>query len=396
MSRIPKPASITGLKAIHSVLADGTRKTFYYHRATGIALGNDHALAMQRVAEINALKGPEVRTRQAGSLAALVVEFRQSPEHVKMANTTKALWRPYLVDMEERLGNWTPEMLTLPLVSKLKALLIKKHGSGSARNRFKCYSRIWNWGRANGLIRVENPFMRPGSFATSNRKPPKKPIWRKADIEAFLKATRKVNVGGNPSLMTAPQFTEERVPDDVRMALLLGLFTLQRQADVLSMRANFIDSDRKGQLWMTVTQHKTREVVRFPLLSPLVAELKRQKIEVGSATPLVGTKSGKEFDKSNFYRKFSTWLEAAGITTLDYRALRRSGMVWLAEAGVSTSMIAALSGHAIQDTQKILDTYIVKTEKLAAGATDGFEKILKSEEFRSLAALIEDDEALSS
>ena len=83
MSRISMPAPILMVKFANSMPMPPRH---------GHPLGNDHALAMQRVAEINALKGPEVHTRQAGSLAALVAEFRQSPEHVKMADTTKALW----------------------------------------------------------------------------------------------------------------------------------------------------------------------------------------------------------------------------------------------------------------------------------------------------------------
>jgi integrase len=378
MPKHAKPAPVTGLKAVNKRLADGTVKTFFYDRATKLALGSDRAAAIRRIAEIQAMSGPELRVRKSGSIAALVAEFRQSPEYVVLADSTKALWRPFLTDLEERVGHWTPRMFTLPLASKFKATLIKKHGSGSARNRFKCYARLWNWGRANGSVESENPFERPGAFANSNAKPKTKPIWRAADVSAFLSASRARDFGGAPGRIVERPLAYEPIPDDIRMSFILGLFTLQRQADVLAMTADQITKDKSGRLWMRITQQKTGEMLRFPLLSLLADELARQGIEIGMPTPLVRTRSGGKFEKRNFGRKFSTWLEAARIDHLDYRALRRSGMVWLAEAGVNTPMIAALSGHSIAVTQGILDTYIVKTDRLAAGAVDAFERIVNS------------------
>lgn len=378
MPKRAKPTPVTGLKSVSKLLADGTVRTFFYHRGTKLALGTDRAAAIRRIAEIEAMSGPELRVRKSGSIAALVADFRQSPEYVGLADSTKALWRPFLVDLEERVGDWTPRMFSLPLASKFKATLIKKHGSGSARNRFKCYARLWNWGRANGQVDGENPFERPGSFSKSNAKPKAKPIWRAADVGAFLSASRGRDFGGSPSQLADRTLQYEPVPDDMRMALLLGLFTLQRQADVLAMSAENISRDKDGRLWMRITQQKTDATLRFPLMSFLVDEIVRQGIEIGMPTPLVRTRSGGKFEKRNFGRKFSTWLEAAKISHLDYRALRRSGMVWLAEAGVNTPMIAALSGHSIAVTQSILDAYIIKTERLAAGAVDAFERILSS------------------
>lgn len=386
MPKATKPAPVPGLKGVTKRLADGTVKTFFYDRRTRLALGTDRAAAIRRLAEIDAMNGPEpLRRRQAGSIAALIAEFKASPEHTGLADSTKALWRPFLTDLEERVGDWAPKMFSLQLASKFKSNLIKEHGSGSARNRFKAYSRLWNWGRANGLVDSENPFERPGSFTKSNKKPGKKPIWRMPDVRTFLDAKRDRNLGGNPALLKERVTEVEHVPDDIRLAFLLGLFTLQRQADVLSMTGAMISKDKSGRLWMDLSQLKTGADIRFPLLTLLVEELERQKIEPGSPRHLVQTISEKKFDKRNFGRKFSTWLDAAGITTLNYQALRRSGMVWLAEAGVNTPMIAALSGHSIAMTQAILDVYIVKTDRLAAGAVDAFERVVRANAFPSAA-----------
>jgi integrase len=384
MPKATKPTPVPGLKGITKRLADGTVKTFFYDRRTRLALGTDRAAAIRRLAEIDAMNGPELlRRRQAGSIAALIAEFKASPEHTGLADSTKALWRPFLTDLEERVGDWAPKMFSLKLASKFKANLIKEHGSGSARNRFKAYSRLWNWGRANGLVDSENPFERPGSFTKSNKKPGKKPIWRMPEVKAFLGASRDRNLGGNPTLLKERVTEVEYVPDDVRLAFLLGLFTLQRQGDVLSMTGQMLFKDKGGRLWMDLSQLKTGTDVQFPLVSLLVEELERQKIEPGSPRYLVQTMSGKKFGKRNFGRKFSAWLDAAGLTKLNFQALRRSGMVWLAEDGVTEARIAALSGHNIERTRAILEVYIVKTAGLAAGAVEGFERIVRANAFPS-------------
>lgn len=365
---------LPGIKVVTKTLADGTKKSFFYHRATKLALGSDRNRAIARAVEIEALAGPEPRARQAGSFADVIAKFKVSPEYAGLSQGTKTLWRPFLTDLEERVGDWSPPMLTLSRASKLKGSLIAKHGSGSARNRFKCYSRLWNWAVRNGQIEATNPFASPGSFSTGKAKKKKKPIWREDDIRAVLSATREVNVGGNPALIKKAHFNTESLPDDMRLALLLGIFTLQRRGDLLSLTGENIYIDKSGRWWMKLTQAKTGTDVEFPVHRLLRDELERQGIKPGEARHLVQTVTKKRFNESNFSRKLREWIRAARIVHLNLQAMRRSGMVWLAEAGVSTPRIAALSGHSIAVTQKILDDYIVKTRKLASGAIDAFEE----------------------
>lgn len=366
---------LPGIKIVSKTLADGTVKTFHYHRATKLALGSDRARAIARAAEIEVLAGPEPRRRQVGTLSDVIAKFKVAPEYVGLAEGTKTLWLPFLTDLEERVGSWAPKMFSRAMASKFKATLIAKHGSGSARNRFKCYSRLWNWAVQNGHVDVVNPFTAPGSFAKGRYSKKAKPIWRLNHVEAFLSSTREIDVGGNPALVTTKVTRTEGVPDDMRLAFLLALFTLQRRGDILKITGDKLRADNHGRWWLKLKQEKTGADVEFPIHKLLRAEIERQKILPGEKRPLVQTKSEGMFDDRNFSRKFRTWLEAAKIRGLNFHALRRSGMVWLAEAGVSAPRIAGLSGHSIDVTQKILDEYIVRTKELAEAAIDAFERI---------------------
>lgn len=368
-------AAKSNIKAVTRRLADGTSKTYFYHLPTKLSLGTDAAKATARAAEIDALAGPELRTRQPGTIGDLVVKYKAAPEFVGLAPRTQALWRPFLRDLEGRVGDWGPKLFTRAMASKFKQTLIAKHGSGSARNRFKCYARVWNWSVLNGYTEVANPFAEPGSFSKGRKSPKAKPIWRKPDVDVFLSATRARSVGGNPNFVKGESTRMEALPDDVRLAFILGLLTVQRLGDVLRLSGTKIRADRDGRWWLKLRQGKTGAEVEFPVHKLLRDELERQDIAPGADRPLVMTQSGGFFEEKNFGRKFRTWLEAAGIRKLNFMALRRSGMIWLAEAGVSSPQIAALSGHSIAVTQKILDEYIVKTRELAAAAVDAFERV---------------------
>ncbi len=375
MAHLFDGTTIPGLKPVRKRLADGTIKTFYYHRATKMALGSDPAKAVARAAEIEKLAGPELRTRHVGTIGDIVAKYKSSPEYLGLAEKTKVLWRPFLRDLEDRVGDWVPKLFTRAMASKFKTTLINRHGSGSARNRFKCYARLWNWAIQNGYTEISNPFVQPGSFLRGRKNQKAKPIWRNKDVEAFLSATRDVDVGGNPKIIEERHTRTETMPDDIRLAFLLGLFTLQRLGDVLRMTADAITVEKSGRWWMKLRQGKTGTVVEFPVHTLLQAELERQNIKPGQKRPLVQTQSGKVFDEKNFGRKFRIWLAASNVQSLNFHALRRSGMVWLAEASVPATVIAGLSGHGIEVTQAILNTYIVKTRELAAAAVDALERI---------------------
>lgn len=58
---------------------------------------------------------------------------------------------------------------------------------------------------------------------------------------------------------------------------------------------------------------------------------------------------------------------------LQYRDLRRTLIVRLAEAGVDLPGIAAVSGHKIETCKKILETYLPRTGKMASAAIETLE-----------------------
>jgi hypothetical protein len=61
------------------------------------------------------------------------------------------------------------------------------------------------------------------------------------------------------------------------------------------------------------------------------------------------------------------------LTGLQRRDIRRTGMVQLALAGATIPQIAALSGHSIEHTTRIIETYVPRRADIALAGVETWE-----------------------
>ena len=66
-------------------------------------------------------------------------------------------------------------------------------------------------------------------------------------------------------------------------------------------------------------------------------------------------------------------IRAALLGGLQRRDLRRTGIVQLAIAGATVPQIAALSGHSVDQVQRIIDTYLPRRGEVAIGGVEKWE-----------------------
>ncbi len=361
--------------------ADGSTVTYYFYRRPGtrpISLGSDPSAVVERwrVLEMQFSAAASVGVRMPGTIGDLIAKFYQSDDFKRLAPATQSLWRAAYRALEEKFGEFLPDALPVHVVHKWKEKLVAARGRDGARNHFVAFRRLYGYARAAGLFVGENPFSKPGTFGAKIESDDPK-IWTVADIQKFLSAKRTIQKGGNPNLKNSDQFHDRAPPPGIRLGLLLGFFTMQRLSDVLSLTGRNIFQDENGKLWLRVKQRKTKRPVEFPIHKILADELIKQKIQPGDDRHLVRSMYGLPMDRQSFYKRFRIWAEAAGLN-LTFKALRSSGMVLLAELGVPTPQITALSGHSIHEAQRILDHYIVKTRAAARAAVDVMEARLPS------------------
>lgn len=117
--------------------------------------------------------------------------------------------------------------------------------------------------------------------------------------------------------------------------------------------------------WIKLVQQKTDELVEVPchveLRRALDSALKR------GVTILV-TPTGRSFKPSNFNVRWKAVARRADIDGLQFRDLRRTAMVRLAEAGANAIQISGVSGHSIAQSQAILERYIPRNREMAKAA----------------------------
>jgi integrase len=145
--------------------------------------------------------------------------------------------------------------------------------------------------------------------------------------------------------------------EPMQRAFKLMLYTAQGQADALKCTWTEYVNKR-----VTFTQGKTGSLVDMPAaahLRMLLDTLPRVSTHV-----LVDCE-GRPWKARTFQKRWRETMDAAGVKDVQNRDLRRTAMVRLAEAGATIPQIAAISGHSIEETQRILEVYIPRTAKMA-------------------------------
>ena len=177
-----------------------------------------------------------------------------SPEWRRLAERTRHDYRRHLVALREIFGSHLITSLTPRVVFAYRNKLSDPNtGLMPRQNRYRL--QVLQALLAYAVQIGELP-SNPASKMRLVSNPPRRAFWTDADVERFLAA--------DP-------------PPSIRLALMLGLWTGQRQADVLSLRW----SDISAHGWITLEQRKSRRAgraakrVAVPISHALAAELVR-------------------------------------------------------------------------------------------------------------------------
>lgn len=173
---------------------------------------------------------------------------------------------------------------------------------------------------------------------------------------------------------------------NLRLYRALLRYSVQRPGDVAAMTEGRIFCTPPGApgggVWrIKLRQAKTQRLVDLPAhrdLAAIVEEIRAGDRAAGLPAPLPATplfrRRPDEPEPQKPVSAHDLWAwsrevrQAAGLEALQDRDLRRSGMVAMAEAGCTDIQIAAVSGHTIEQTRSILETYIPRTAAMADAA----------------------------
>ncbi len=324
---------LTGINTARKRLADGSIKKYYYHRGTGKPItgkpGTPEFVASYAEA---AQRAPT----DVGTFSSLVTGFIASPEFQKLAEKTRKDYRRYLDALRDEFGSLPIDALS---DRRIRQDFFDWRDQYADKPRTADYAwsilrRVLSWAYDRGKIDI-NHAIKPGWLYDSDRSDL---IWLPEHVTAFCKVA----------------------PDELKLALILAIYTGQRQGDLLKMTWGQYDGH-----WINHRQSKGKKRVSVPIhrdLKKVLDNVPRR------STLILTTPTGLPWKSDWFRNRWRDASKAAGIKDLHFHDLRGTAVTMLAEAGCSNAEIAAITGHSMQHVETILTKYVSLTKDLAQSA----------------------------
>lgn len=188
---------------------------------------------------------------------------------------------------------------------------------------------------------------------------------------------RTVIIAPEHALLAAGRATAMQLPG-VGMAIEMGLWTLQREADLLGLnRMSWREMENCAPYDRTVLAGSGGKVMGFrlrqgktgawidapvpPHMHPAIeaAFARSQWLLADDADP------GRAYPQHLLQRRVRDVFNAEGLAHAQFRDLRRSGMCMMKDLGCDDSGITSISGHMVLGHRSILDTYMPTNTRTA-------------------------------
>jgi integrase len=330
---------LKGINKVKKRLADGTLATYYYAwkggpRLTG-TLGSPEFMASYHSAV-------EQRKRKSADTLVVVLDaFQSSADFRQLADRTQTDYKKHLKAIAAQFGDFPLGALDdrrcRDRFLTWRDQMAEKSKRG-ADYRLAVFARALSWAHGRGLV-VCNPLERPGRLYKADRNDA---VWSSADEAAFM----------------------ETAPEHLRLALQLGLWTGQRQGDLLKLTWSDYDGTH-----IRLRQKKSKRRMLVPVGAPLRVLLDQAKAKRRHAVTILTNTRGKPWTGSGFRCSWGKACAKAEVADVTFHDLRGTVVTRLAQAGCSVPEIATITGHSLRDVDAILDAhYLSRDVTLAESA----------------------------
>lgn len=347
---------LKGINRTKKKLADGATVTYFYAWKGGPRLEGIYGSP-----EFHASYNRAVESRRpavAGTVRSILEAYEQSPAFDALAPRTQSDYRKLLRIIE---GEFADFPLKAYEDRRTRGVFMAWRDRLAVKSRrqadyaFAVLARINAWAFDRGLVAL-NPCERAGRVYRSTRS---ENVWTDADEAAFL----------------------AKAPAHLHLALILALWTGQRQGDLLKITWGAYDGTK-----IRLRQRKTKVPVEIPVGAPLKKALNATKaklaeIKEGKPRPLtiLATLDGTSWTESGFRASWRKACAKAGVVGVTFHDLRGTAVTRLALAGCTAPEIATVTGHSLRDVGAILDShYLNRDPKLAESAVRKLERRTES------------------
>lgn len=326
---------LKGIATTTATLADGEKVTYYYAWRGGPRLKGKPG-SPEFIRSYN----DAVRLRKtapAGTVFSLIAEFKCSAEFTGKQPATRRNYLRYLSMIEREFGDMPLEALSDP---EVRGVFKEWRDKFSDKPRAADYAwttlaRVLSVAKDRGRISV-NPCVAGGRIYKADRADK---VWGEAEIAQMLAAA----------------------PPEIELALMLALWTGQRQGDLLRLPWTAYDGNH-----IRLTQSKSGRHVTVPVserLRELLSRAPRRAVQI------LTNRSGRPWTSDGFRTSWRKVVAKAGIAGLTFHDLRGSAVCRLAMAGATVPEIATVTGHSLRDVEAILDAhYLGRDVQLAESA----------------------------
>lgn len=292
-------------------------------------------------------KGYEAIVAEEGTVGWLIMQYRQDERFKSLRNSTIALYNHLLPQINEVMGD-----LPIDKISRkaARAFCVSFRENPRKPSMIASMGRVlFNFARLMDDNIKDNPFEELGI----SKPKPRSAVWTHEMIDALCDKAHQLN---------APS---------IALALQLGLDTAQRHGDIRALAwTNYNGNSIK------LRQSKTGVWVDIPVMRSLKATLDKVADKDKGMTILIDETTGKSYTRDRLCHRFREICDEAGIEkSIQFRDLRRTSVVRLAEHGCTNAEIAAISGHSIDETSKILEVYLPRNKVMADNAIAKLEKL---------------------
>lgn len=339
-----------GLNSVRRKRPDGKVDIHYYAYKGGPRLPDEYG-SPEFIAAFVASNEERCQNRPANAvvLLSLLNDYQGSTDFKGKAERTRKDYVNQIKKIEKEFADFPLAAMTDKRTRGIFKDWRDMLASKSLRQADYAYSvlaLVLAWGLDRGKIGA-NPCEKGGRVYAANRK---EAVWT-IDLElAYFKG----------------------VPPHLHLPFLLGIWTGQREGDLLRLHWSNYDGTH-----IRLEQHKSRRGAKagkrvvVPVGKPLQAALDKLKNErnPGPFDLILLNSRGKAWTEHGFSTSFRKAVKKCGIEGLTFHDTRGTAVTRLALAGASVPQIATFTGHSLKDVESILEVhYLNRDPRLAEDA----------------------------
>lgn len=315
----PEVAQVALLPYVQAKRAKGRWYVYFriagtYRRMRGVPGSAEWHEDYARLRGIAEKERPDRRCA-AGTVAALVAEYRASPSCTRLAIRTQADYARALDILAAPLGRFPADAITRADVIRLRDKVAARSGPRAADLFATVVARCFQIGLDRGYVEI-NRFRSIERIAESESHRP----WPAA-VRAAFEASRP--------------------PAHLMTAYMIGLWTALRRETIVRLGRQHDDGRT-----ITIAPSKTRRSSGVEVAVPVLAPLRRHLESLPADRLLYVTRAdGRPVDKDALTHELADHMAAIGHPGYTLHGLRHTTGDALAEVGATTHQIQAVLGH---------------------------------------------------